>query len=302
VTVVLITLSAIVLSALVVEQLVRRGNSVEPADHPTTSSPQESQAAADRLDPAPYQKEIVALESLLYRSEQGGFDDASGIAHAVQMLSIAVRGDGTSRKQQDAFGRLFDYAGRVGARADVGYSTADIPQLRSEWAEVRDRVFRSADWFNQSSPELTAAQTRTVPVADPRVVRELERAARGVERLILRGKRKALSFPEASVDAGLHTRDAIAATRGWNAWSREWSKEVDVAGSDLPAHPGFDTDASLTMAFQELSQALGDLRNVTFSAASTSNIPFMYERKRHFESAGHHVEQARDYLATAKGG
>ena len=103
----------------------------------------------NRIDPAPYRNHITSLEQRLYRESVGGYDDAGQISNLAMILSIAVRGDGRDRRRQRAYGILFDYAGEVGAQADVGYATADLDDLQSRWESARDAVFLDAPWFSR---------------------------------------------------------------------------------------------------------------------------------------------------------
>ncbi len=154
-----------------------------------------------------------------------------------------------------------------------------------------------AEPYRSSSTELAAAQARPSATVDPEWIRRMEIAADRIDTLIRRGRRRALAIPEASVDAGLHTSGAREATRRWNDFVLSWSESVDDMGEALPDHPGWDSGTDMVMAHQEMGQALNELRNVGFSAASTNNIPFIYERESRFDQAEFRLEQAREHLA-----
>jgi len=131
---------------------------------------------------------------------------------------------------------------------------------------------------------------------DPAAVRRLDVATDRIATMIRRGRRRALSVPEAGVDAERNSPGARAASLRWNDFARSWSASVNEMAGELPEHSGWSADSQALMAYQELEYALNELRNVTWSAASTTNIPFMSEREGHFDSAERRVETARRYL------
>jgi hypothetical protein len=290
-----LVIAILAVAALILPKLLRNGRPADVA--PDAEDPAglalESEA---RLDPTPYRRQIVQLEQQLYSERPGGFDDADRVSGLARELSMAVRGDGRDLTRSQAFGKLFDYAGEVGVQADVGYTTANLPALRSRWEQVRNEAFAPAEWFRNSTPALTAAQSPSQPVVDQRTVQGLRDAAVQLEQMIRRGRREALSIPEAGVDAALNTAEARRAEQQWRSWSDRWLRDLDGVARYMPSTPSANADVNVTMAYQELSRALGELRLVQHSAASTTTIPFKYEREQRFESASRYVEQAREYL------
>jgi len=113
------------------------------------------------------------------------------------------------------------------------------------------------------------------------------------------GSSGALAIPEAGVDAALESSEARDAERRWRQWSTRWLSQLDGVVRHMPAGPGPNADVNVTIAHQELSRAVSELRYVTQTAASTTTIPFKYEREQHFDSARRHIEQARSYLDKA---
>jgi hypothetical protein len=237
------------------------------------------------------------LEQRLYRESPGGFDDASQVSNIAMTLSIAVRGDGRDPRRQRAYGRLFDYAGVVSAQADVGYTTANLVDLRARWEQTRDAVFVDAPWFSRSTATLTAAQTRVTPTANPAVVRQLTDFANELEGLIRTGRRAAMAIPEAGVDAALNTSDAREIEEQWRSWSSSWERQLQSTIRYGPQSLGSNPDINVTLAYQELQQVLRELRLVSTTAATTTTIPFRYERDMHFNNAAQFLQSAREYLA-----
>jgi hypothetical protein len=294
-----IVLSAIVLIvvlALVLPKLIG-GGTPESANAPSGTTAEAAAPATDKLDPGPYRQQITLIEQRLYREQPGGIDDAGHIAGLVRDLSLAVRGDGRNLTRLRAWGELFDFAGEADAQADVGYTTANLPQLRGRWEEVRGQVFAPADWFKGSSVTLTRSQTRTPPVASPSTTRELRYLATQLETLVRTGRREALAIPEAGVDAALNSSEARNAEQRWREWSTRWLERLDNLARYMPANPGPNEDVNVSLAHQELSRAIGELRVVTQTAASTTTIPFKYEREQRFDSASRYLESARTFLA-----
>ncbi|UCD24198.1 MAG: hypothetical protein JSW51_14415 [Gemmatimonadota bacterium] len=293
-------IAALVVLALVLPKLMSNreagGDSSQPAVDPVDEAP-----TANKLDPNPYRTHITQLEQQLYLEQPGGFDDAGQVAALARDLSLAVRGDGRDLARLKAWGELFNYAGEVDAQADVGYTTANLPQLRTRWEQVRDEVFVRADWFRGSSAALTRSQTRAAPVAAPHTVRGLRDAVTQLEAMIRIGKTEALAIPEAGVDAALNTSEARQAEQRWRRWTDSWLRQLDGVVQYMPSQPGPNADVNVSMAYQELSRAISELRFVTQTAASTTTIPFKYEREGRFDAASRYLEQVRVYLRRVGG-
>ncbi len=290
------TIAATVL-LLVIPPLVNRSKREEGSGAEEASDMRSSKFNPTKLDPEPYRAQIVALEECLYRDSPAGFDDGDRVSELAAALSMTVRGDGRNRRRQLAFQKLFDYAGSVGARTDVGYTQPNLVELRNGWEELRESLFSDADWLRQSSAALTASQTPAAPDANPLVVRQLTQFAGELEGLIRSGRRAALAIPEAGVDAALGTRQAREAEQEWHDWSESWKRRLESAVRYGPRSIGSSPERNVTFAYQELQQVLRELRLVPMTAATTTTIPFKSERERHFESASHHLRSAREYLA-----
>ena len=195
-----------------------------------------------------------------------------------------------------AMARILSFASRVGAQADTGYSTLDLPRARSDWEAVRDEVFQPADWFRQSSAQLTESQTAKPPPIDRRLVASLKKTARDLKLLILKGRPEAEAFGEPYVDAPERSAELRRLGQRWNRWGRNWSEQLDRLGRDFPAQPPFDGDSRLLSAYNELSRAFQHLRALPYGA-NDSGIPFKQRRISLFEQAQHAIKEAERILS-----
>jgi hypothetical protein len=254
-------------------------------------------AGAGRISPDPYRDEILALEQRLFSDSPSSYDDAGEIAGLATRLSVAVRGDGRDPRRRRAYGQLFDYAGVLNAMTDVGYAALDLVDARSRWEPTRDSVFVDAPWFSRASEGLTRSQTPLTTEADPSVVRQLNEFVSELEALIRDGRRAALEIPEAGVDGELNTREARYAENRWRAWSEGWSNQLNTAVRFGPRSLGTNPDVIVTLAYQELQNAVRELQLVPSTAATTTTIPFTYEREQRFASAAQFLQSAKAYLA-----
>lgn len=159
------TIAATVLVLVVPKLLHRSSEPAAAAGEPGQIVESTEAADQNKIEPGPYQDQITALEQRLYREPPGGLDDADHVSHLAMTLSMAVRGDGRDPRRLRAFGKLFDYAGAVGAQADVGYTTANLVDLRTRWEQTRDAVFGDAPWFSRSTETPAAEQTPVTPTA-----------------------------------------------------------------------------------------------------------------------------------------
>ncbi len=273
--------------------LLKRDAKAESSDKAVASTP----ASGAQLDPAPYRDLIISLEQQVYKSEPAGFDFTGQISFLAMQLCLEVRGDGRNAKRERAYGKIYDYAGIVDARAEAGYTMANLVDIRNRWETVRSEVFEDASWFRRSTPALTMAQTPPAPSADPTVVRQLRDYAIHLEGLIQTGKGQALAIPEAGVDAALNSPESRAAEQQWRTWTQNWMAQIESTVRRGPRSIGSNADMNVVMAHQELSRAVMELQMVPQTAATTTTIPFKYERERHFDAAAHSLQTAKSYLA-----
>lgn len=262
-----------------------------------SATPTATPNTAANLDPTPYRDLIVSLEQLLYRAEPAGFDFPGQVSYLAMQLSLEVRGGGRNARHDRAYGQIYDYAGVVDAQAESGYTIANLVDIRERWERVRAGVFQDASWFQRSTPVLTMAQLPATPSTDPTVIRQLGDYATELEALIRSGKRQALAINEAGVDAGLNTRESRAAEQEWRSWTQSWMGRIESAARHGPRSVDQRADINIVMAHQELSRAVTELQMVTHTAATTTTIPFKYERERHFDAAAQSVRTAREHLA-----
>ncbi|NNL67303.1 MAG: hypothetical protein HKP30_13730, partial [Myxococcales bacterium] len=84
------------------------------------------------IDPEPHRAGIERIEAILFRRSPAAYGDAGEVESALTRLADAVlRSDGWRGRQAGL--DLLTFAGRVGARADSGYSLPSLVDLREEW-------------------------------------------------------------------------------------------------------------------------------------------------------------------------
>ena len=293
-------LTAVAVVVLILPKLLGGEDDTPPDPTPTgiLERANPDLAATDRaLDPGPYRKHIISVERMLYEPREGNYDDAGRVASRAMELSMTVRGDGRDANRSRAWGKLFDYAGRVDAQADVGYANANLPELRRDWEKVRNAVFQPAAWFQNSTNRLTDAQTRNKPVLNLSLVRELQDAAYQIVDLIRIGKEEAMKIGEIGADAAVASPEAHAIEQEWTTWSDRWANRLNGVIAYFPRQPTADTELNTTMAYQELSWAINELQLVPRSVATTTTVPYKYERERHFDSAKARITRAQEYMS-----
>ncbi|MBW2714144.1 MAG: hypothetical protein JRC77_10395 [Deltaproteobacteria bacterium] len=81
----------------------------------------------------------------------------------------------------------------------------------------------------------------------------------------------------------------------WTEFVREWNDELNDAIRDYPTQPPADLNFNLTMAYQELGNAVSELRSLPVSGGSAPTTP-MWTREAKVQKARSHVDAAREYL------
>lgn len=286
-------LSVVLVALFVTAQMRRSGPPNAQADD---TLEQAHSTLSGKLDPAPFRREIEALEKILYEPAPSGFGTADRLSSAAMDLAAGMRSAGPGPGVSRAMTRVTAYASRVGAEADAGYTTLDLPGARQRWEALRGEVFLAADWFRTSGPELTDAQTRKPPPLDRRLLSALKDSARDMELLIVKGRPEADAFGEPYVDAPENSAQLRQLGRQWNRWSRDWSAQLDRLGRRFPAQPPLDGDARLLNVYNLLTRAMQSLRSLPHGA-NDSGIPFRARRKSLFDQAQSAIDQAQAVLA-----
>jgi len=256
---------------------------------------------ANGLDPAPYREMIEGLEHLLYQQGTPDMSTASQVETRLFELGTAVMrgaGRGNSAGQQ-----ITALGSNIGSESDVGYAAMDLPRARQRWEEIRNDVFRPADWFQGATAGLTEAQTlaaAAAPVAPADLVNGLQTAASNVGFLIRTGRRALQSYGEVGVDVPARTPEAQQLAQRFRAWSTSWTDQINNVRRTIPTLPS-NAERNLADAWQELDRATCELNEIP-RTMNPYGVPSRVERDAHFANAESMVENARRYLAAVGGG
>ena len=132
---------------------------------------------AIRLDPNVFRKEMEVLEDLVYAEGTASFHHGSSILQAASTLSDVIKNKevgllGQSRQQQ-AILEILSFGERQAAAEDVGYAVMDLSQTRTDWEDVRTRVFHDADWFRHATPRMArSADNNAIHASTLRVLED----------------------------------------------------------------------------------------------------------------------------------
>jgi hypothetical protein len=286
----LLALAAIVALAVVFSG--GRGERAEEGDA-ARSAAADVLATPERLDPALYRGQIEALEAALFRQGAADVNTARRINHTARRLADAVRQGGEAAGPVAAR-TITDFADSVLQPDDVGFATLDLPATRSRWTGLRDRVFRSADWFIGGTG--TGPAARTDPAMKEASVNDLRRLVERLTDLIISGRGETGYFGEIGVDVEEMSREAASLREDWEEWARGWSKRVEYAAAALPVQTAPDAPTELVEAHRELATAIHQLRLLAM-ADSASGVPTRAERQRLFDAADRAVQSARGLLS-----
>lgn len=295
---ILMFLAAVIVAVVVlIPKLLREDE--KPASDPTATVAVQSASRPEKLNPDPYRTQIMAMEKILYKRSPANWNDGDKIADQAMKLSMSVRGDRRSPKHAQAFIEICNFAQEADVVSDVGYAMPNLSELRAKWEPLRDAVFTHVSWFQGTTGWRTAVQSQSDQTDDAASIRALIRLCAEIESLISRGQQEAMAIGEAAVDAGALSPPARAEHQRWKQWCKGWLDRVQTVAEHFPERPGRDADINVIMVYQQLGQAIHDLRLVPIPAGSTTAVPRKYERERRFASASWHVQQAGEYLAKA---
>ena len=286
----LLALAAIVALAIVFTG--GRGKRAEEADA-AQSAAADVLATGERLDPALYRGQIEELEAALFRQDEADVNTARHIHHTAQRLADAVRNGGEAAGPVAAR-TITNFADGVLQSDDVGFATLDLPATRNRWTGLRDRVFRSADWFVGGTA--SGPTVRTGPDTKEASVNDLRRLVETVTDLINSGRGETGYFGEIGVDVEEMSREAESLREDWEEWARGWSKRVEYVAAALPVRTAPDAPTELVEAHRQLATAIHQLRLIAM-ADSVSGVPSRAERQRLFDAAEGAVQSARELLS-----
>lgn len=242
-------------------------------------------ASLKRINPERIRTEIEALEALLYGASKT-WTVSNQLAIATRALASKIPPGPSAAPLRDALAR---YTEMHSIEEESGYVGVNVESARDGWEKIRDRSFEAAPWFAQATGDsLREARARE---ASERAAAMLSFCDH-LDRVIERTANEVLALPEV---AEVVTADQRREVLEWQEWARSWDATLQQELRDFPPHPGFDTDANLTFAFQKLESAAHALRLLPVSSGDwpTSAI---YMREMRLDEARDALREARRYL------
>lgn len=264
--------------------LMKRMNVAESQAKSTSSTAQNTSYA--KIDPEPVRAEIEALEALLYGTNKS-WTVGNQLAITTRALSSKIPPSPSAAPIRAALAR---YTEMHSIEEEGGYVGVNVESARDEWEKIRDRSFEAAPWFSQA----TGASLREARASDASERAEAMLAfCDHLDRVIERTATEVLALPEVAEVVSAEQRREVSE---WEEWARNWDGELQQELRGFPSHPGFDTDANLTFAFQKLESAAHALRLLPVSSGDWPTAA-MYMREMRLEEARAAVREAREYLA-----
>jgi hypothetical protein len=252
-------------------------------------------ADRDRINPAGYRSEIETVEKVLYKQSPVGYGDAEAVADGLIRLheSIAEREMNPIARSR-ATGLLY-----LSSRADIGeagFVASDLGPIRTEWETLRAELFQAADWLAKGDVGLASVQRAPVPSADRQDLQALEHVIDRLARLIDEGRQACEELGEPEYDAEMPGPSGRRHIASWNEWSDGWTERVDDAAVRLPSQPPWTGEREYSMAYQEVSSAIRELRLVPNGTGMWAT-PFRSQWEQRFATASHHLNEARRLLS-----
>jgi hypothetical protein len=285
-------LAVLILVAILLER------STGPADEgtrPSTPGEAAGPADGDLLDPDPYREQIRALEAVLYR--EGAADAATGshVVYAARRLADAVHTNEAEPLATEASQEILAFAADIDQSDHVGFATLDLPAARASWAQVRGRLFVTAQWFAGLETSAGRRVVRAGPGAGGFLAANLRRLSDQVADLITAGREETAGFGEIGVDVPEPSEEAAQLRSDWADWSRDWDRRVNALATVLPPSPAAGASSELVLAHQGLANVVHALRLLP-TTTSDVGIPSPRERQERFDAADSTLQQARERL------
>ena len=253
------------------------------------------------LDPTPYQAEIEAVESRIYKAAPAELADFDGIGTALLELGSSLAENVHNPQDRQYARQVLALAAHGEISGDAGYALPDMKAIRELWEAARDETFQPVDWFQEATAELVSAQTPAKPEVDWRRAFAVESSLDRLEELIRRGERDVERLGEPQYPLERPGLAGEAHVRRWNKWARAWDESINDAMYGLPPQPSPSDNPNFFHAIQSLGQAAGELRLVPYGAGSWPT-PFRYQWEQRFGSARAAIAEAREYLAKTRQG
>lgn len=145
--------------------------------------------------------------------------------------------------------------------------------------------------------ESTLYAEAPAPTVDPAMIDDLVRAIATIEALSDEGRRACDELGEPFYDFERPGAAGEAHIETWNRFAREWDDDVTEAATRLPAPPAWDADVDVTTSYQEVANALQQLRHATIGSG-TWPVPTKGEWSARFDEANRLLEASRARLST----
>jgi len=259
-----------------------------------------SQTHAYGIDPSPHRALIERIENVLYRRGRTDYGDAEAVESAAARLAESLlRSEGLRGRQAGLV--LTSFAGRVGARADSGYTLPSIVGMRSEWETVRGIVFRDAAWMRSAGADLDRVQEPPPEPPDPRTDAVIAEAEEALRRLMVRGLREAERLGEPIYDPDLPSRSDRGQIQAWARFAERFRRQLDDAMApveSLAPPPNPSREPLRAEAIRSLREAQEMLRRVP-NGAGMWPTPFRPAWEARFQAGSAALARARDQMSRA---
>ncbi|MBW2315308.1 MAG: hypothetical protein JRH10_14045 [Deltaproteobacteria bacterium] len=252
------------------------------------------------VDPAPHRTAIERVERVLYRRGPATFGDAAAVESACARLADELLEQEGLRGRQAGL-LLMTFAGRVGARADSGYTLPSLVATRTEWEKVRAAVFRPAAWLRTAGADLDRIQEPPPPLPDPRADAVLTEAEAELRRLLLRGQREAERLGEPRYDPDRPAASDRAQIAAWHRFGERWRRQLGDAMAPverLAPRPHPSREPLRAEALRSLEEAREMLRRIP-DGAGMWPTPFRPAWEARFRAASSALARTREQLTQA---
>lgn len=180
----------------------------------------------------------------------------------------------------------------------VSVTPGDTAPSRLDSAKNQREIepLETTPYQGASPPAVEVAQADPAPAVDTAMTDDLLRAIDELEALVQKGRSTCTELGEPFYDYEQPGAPGHAHIDRWNAFAREWDDDVSRAASRMPAPPTWNADTEITMAYQDISAAIREMRNATMGSGSWP-VPFETEWSMRFEEALRLLEQSRSRLS-----
>jgi hypothetical protein len=254
----------------------------------------EARATSGTIDPNQYRAEIQDVEAVVYEGEPAEYGRGMRIFEAAMVLSDALMRHRNRLIAGVFSSEVLAYGQRMSTMEDVGYSTLDMTVVRSQWEEIRDRIFQDADWYQRSEAQVDGAESAAAVTNGLGYARALDDWAREVEALVRSASLDAMGMGELSDVRRGSAREAQL-RRSWQTAAQSWSIRLQTANRQAPMRPRMGGDPNAVMAYQQLEGASRSIEQLISSGGNS--VPPKSYRQRILDRAQQQVQQARRYLA-----